>query len=351
MIIKDEEEVLDRVLSSVSKFADEIIIVDTGSSDNSIELAKKYTNMVYEYTWQNDFSKARNYSISLAKSDYFMWLDADDCILEDDIKKLINLKSKLTDEDVIMLPYNTGFDDKGNVTFSYYRERILKNNGQFRFVDPVHEVIVPTGKIVYKNINIMHKKAKTSNPKRNLNIYLDLKSRNYPFSARNQFYFACEYYYNQMYNEAIVEFDKYLDLSDGYIENKIQACINMCRIYQYMGDYTSAIKYAIRSFVYDTPRAEVLCELGYIYTTIYDYNKSIYYYKLAISNPPRNSGAFIEFDKYNYVPYIQLGICYYYLGNINLAYKYNHKALKYKSNDTLALTNEKFYLSQIKKTQ
>ena len=80
MIVKNEEQTLDRILSKVVLFADEIIVVDTGSQDNTINIAKKYTSNVYSYMWQNDFSKARNESFRYATKDYIMWLDADDYI-------------------------------------------------------------------------------------------------------------------------------------------------------------------------------------------------------------------------------------------------------------------------------
>ena len=66
MIIKDEELVLDRCLNSICDIVDEIIIVDTGSSDNSKEIAKRYTDNIYDYNWNDDFSEARNFSFEKA---------------------------------------------------------------------------------------------------------------------------------------------------------------------------------------------------------------------------------------------------------------------------------------------
>ena len=80
MIVKNEERVLGRCLESVQEIADEIIIVDTGSEDRTKEIAEKYHARVFEQEWQDDFSRARNYSFSQAEMDYCMWLDADDII-------------------------------------------------------------------------------------------------------------------------------------------------------------------------------------------------------------------------------------------------------------------------------
>ena len=64
MIVKNEEKVLARCLDSIADLMDEIIIVDTGSSDNTKEIAKKYTDKIYDFAWIDDFSAARNYSFS-----------------------------------------------------------------------------------------------------------------------------------------------------------------------------------------------------------------------------------------------------------------------------------------------
>ena len=93
MIVKNEEKLLGRCLESVKDIVDEIIIVDTGSNDNTKTIANKFTNLVYDFKWVDDFSKARNYSFSKASKDYILWLDADDIILEEDRLKLLNLKN------------------------------------------------------------------------------------------------------------------------------------------------------------------------------------------------------------------------------------------------------------------
>ena len=76
MIVKNEENVLSRCLDSLSGLWDELIIVDTGSTDETKEIAKKYTDKVYDFTWTGNFSDARNYSFSKAKGDYIYCADA-----------------------------------------------------------------------------------------------------------------------------------------------------------------------------------------------------------------------------------------------------------------------------------
>ena len=83
MIVKNEEAVIGRCLNCVCKFADQIIVVDTGSADNTVEEVKKFTDNVYFFKWCDDFSAARNFSLEKADCEYVMWLDADDVISDE----------------------------------------------------------------------------------------------------------------------------------------------------------------------------------------------------------------------------------------------------------------------------
>ena len=83
LIVKDEEAVIARCLNCAAKFADEIIVVDTGSSDGTVAEVKKFTDEVYFYKWNDDFSAARNFSLEKAGCDFVMWLDADDVISDE----------------------------------------------------------------------------------------------------------------------------------------------------------------------------------------------------------------------------------------------------------------------------
>mgnify|MGYP001386520006 CR=1 FL=1 len=78
MIVKNEEDVLIRCLESVKYIVDEIIIVDTGSTDSTVEIAKKYGARIFYYKWDDSFSSARNYSLEKATKEWILIMDADD---------------------------------------------------------------------------------------------------------------------------------------------------------------------------------------------------------------------------------------------------------------------------------
>ena len=80
MIVKNEERHLGRLLASVVQFADEIVILDTGSSDGTRQIALDHGAHVFDFKWCDDFAKARNESLKHCTKDFVMWLDADDLI-------------------------------------------------------------------------------------------------------------------------------------------------------------------------------------------------------------------------------------------------------------------------------
>lgn len=78
MIVKNEERYISRCLSSVQDIVDEIVIADTGSQDNTKDICKSFQARVFDFEWENDFAKARNYALQHAEGDWILMLDADE---------------------------------------------------------------------------------------------------------------------------------------------------------------------------------------------------------------------------------------------------------------------------------
>lgn len=345
MIVKNEELTLERCLNSVKDIVDEIIIVDTGSTDKTKEIAYKFTNKVYNFKWCDDFSKARNYSFSKATKEYIMWLDADDVILEKDRIKLKYLKRNLNKNvDIVMLKYDLNLDNNGIPALSYYRERLLKREKNYEWISPIHEVIEPRGKILKKDISITHKKEKTHDPKRNLKIFEKMIKSNIAFDSRQTFYYARELYYNEEYDKAIIYFNKFLNDKNGWIENKISACLDLYYLYTKINNEDMALDSLFRSFKFDTPRAEVCCNIADYFIKRNNFNVSIYWYKEAsIKIFDMSKGGFYIKDCYDYIPYIGLCICYDKLGEYEIANYYNELAGKIKPEDEAYIHNFRYF--------
>ena len=118
MIVKNEERLLARCLDCVKAFSDEIIIVDTGSTDNTKAIASKYTDKIYDFPWINDFAAARNFSFSKASCEYIYTADADEVIDKENINAILRLKEVLLPEIDIVQMYYTNQLEYGT-TYNY----------------------------------------------------------------------------------------------------------------------------------------------------------------------------------------------------------------------------------------
>ena len=120
MIVKNEEDVLSRCLSSVQGLVEEMVVVDTGSTDSTKEVARKFTDRVFDFPWAEDFSQARNFSFSQATQQFCLWMDADDVIDPEYRQGFLELKQALPPQtDVVMLPYHAAFDEGGRPVLTY----------------------------------------------------------------------------------------------------------------------------------------------------------------------------------------------------------------------------------------
>ncbi|MCI8335880.1 MAG: glycosyltransferase [Peptococcaceae bacterium] len=345
MIVKNEEAVLKRLLSGVTDLVDEIIIVDTGSTDRTKEIAREFTPHVYDFPWQEDFAAARNYAFSHGTKDYLLWLDADDVILPKAKEKFLQLKKTLSPMvDVVMLPYETAFDEQGNPTFSYFRERLIKNHAGFRWEGEIHEVITPRGNIIYGNAPITHQKIKVADPERNLRIFEKMLAEGKTLSPRHQFYYGRELFYHGQEEKAATIFEEFLANPNGWSENKIECTRQLAACYFHQGLEELGITTLFRSFLWDKPRAEICCDIGAYFLGKQSYEQSIFWYTLAADTSRDDTkGGFILGDCYGLIPYLQLCVCYDRLGDREKALHYHQLVGKINPNHPSYLQNEQYF--------
>jgi glycosyltransferase involved in cell wall biosynthesis len=162
MIVKNEEKVLKRCLESVKDYVDEIIIADTGSTDNTKNIALSYTKDIYDFEWINDFSAARNFVQSKAMGKWIIYLDADEYVDGDNMKDIIHqLKNKeeLNSHDALVVTQiNFVGTLAGNVT-QCPTTRIYKNDPSIQFQRKIHEQLHKEDRdlsIGFVSLNIYH---------------------------------------------------------------------------------------------------------------------------------------------------------------------------------------------------
>jgi FkbM family methyltransferase len=166
MIVRNNGPILEKCLSSVAPFVDEIVVVDPESTDNTKEVVRKYTDKIYDFSintnpeaflidseeyfkkygltstytdrvFLSDYAAIRNFSFSKATSDYILWMDSDDILVGGgSIKDLLSL-----DKDRISCNYEYSFNAAGGVLSLLKRERIVKKSPNIKWVFPAHEIL------------------------------------------------------------------------------------------------------------------------------------------------------------------------------------------------------------------
>jgi tetratricopeptide (TPR) repeat protein len=142
MIVKNESSHLADCLGPIRSVVDEIIVVDTGSSDDTRDKARELGASVFEFPWNDDFSAARNESIRRANGHYILWLDADDRMDLEEIEKLRNIKAKLPLKHpkgyYLIVQSESPLDGKN----SFYQLRLFPNKQGVRFEGRIHEQVI-----------------------------------------------------------------------------------------------------------------------------------------------------------------------------------------------------------------
>ena len=330
MIVKDEGKTLERCLNSVKSFINEIIIVDTGSKDNTVEIAKKFNAKIYKFKWIDDFSAARNFAFSKATSDYIMWLDGDDFINEDDIKKIESLLSNMDSSyDYISAEYILARNSEGKVSTSLRRNRIVKRQSAFLWVGNVHEYLAVYGKGLEGHFSIEHGKVKEYTD-RNLQIFKTMEKNNKKFTPRDIYYYANELFDNGYYKESINQYNKFIDTKEGWIEDIKGAYLKIIRALNLINEKDKIVDVALESLKIDTPTAEIACSLGEYYFEKENYNQAAFWYRVALDSRPSSLNmSLTNSDYYTWIPSLQLTVCYYNLGNLKCSYFFNELAASF----------------------
>lgn len=348
MIVRNEEEVLEQCLESVDEVCDEIIIVDTGSTDRTKEIAQKFTNKIMDFQWIDDFSAARNYSFSLATKEYILWLDADDILLQRDLEKLKTLKRCLDPSvDSVSMKYILSFDEYYNPSFYLRRNRLVKRTNNFKWRGPVHEYLEVRGRIVNADIAVIHrkeeKKSTHSPSNRNLQIYEKLLASGEEFSPRNLFYYANELKDHKRMKDAITYYNKFLDTGRGWVEDRIRACLYLADIYRILNKEEMEMEVLLKTFHFEYPRPESSCRLGDLFQKEGNFRMAVYWYYTAISNKPESPQGFHHEAFSTWYPHLSLCKCHWKLGEVDKAIEHNDIVAITRPNDPRVLYNQEFF--------
>ncbi len=162
MIVRDEEEMLPRCLAAAAPAVDEIVIVDTGSTDRTIEIAKSFGARVIEREWTGSFSEARNASFDAATGDWIIYLDADEVLISEDVDRLRGLTGRVWREAFYLVETSFTGESGDGMAVTHNAMRVFRNRPGYRFEGRLHEQIAHTlptyvaGRLERTSIRVEH---------------------------------------------------------------------------------------------------------------------------------------------------------------------------------------------------
>lgn len=343
MIVKNEEAVIGRCLTSVKDLVDEINIIDTGSTDNTKQIVKEFTDRIFDFEWIHHFAAARNFSFQQATKEYILWLDADDVLLEEDQEKFKALKESLTlDIDAVSMNYNLSFDNEGNVSSLLRRYRLVRRDKQFQWIGAVHEYLEVGGKLLDSNVAVSHLPL-SHDHSRNINIYKQLVDSGEPLSPRDTFYYANELLDHGQFEDAIFYYETFLTSKLGWVEDNITACFKLADCYSHLNDPENNLSSILRSFEYDIPRPEACCRLGFLFMEQAKTYEAIFWYEQALNIKQNPNAPFQNKTFTTWLPHLQLCVLFDRLQQYVLANAHNELARSFLPNDEKILHNKKYF--------
>lgn len=288
MIVKDEVDRLERCIESVRSIVDEFVIVDTGSTDGTQKIIEKFGEL-HEIPFAN-YVEAKNAALQLATGDYILFMDADETI----VAGLEFLKEHAeTGSECVLAKIVEGTN--GTTTRVYFRQRLWKNNGQWRFEGPgVHEALAGKGKSIYDHrIEVYHDHSHKT-PEiyaERFRGYLEILKHHlvdHPNDPRATFYLGRTQGDLGNSLEAISWYRRYLDLKTDFRDERWQAAQDMAICWKNQGEYDRALEACDLAETLDPRRAETIVLRGQIHFDLQEWDTATQLFERAATMPVPN---------------------------------------------------------------
>lgn len=290
MIVKNEEKILARCLDSVADLADEIIIADTGSTDATKEIARRYTEHVFDFPWVDDFSAARNFVFSKATMEYIYSADADEVLSPENREKFRLLKETLLPEiEIVQMKYANQL--QYGTVYNYdeeYRPKLFKRKRDFVWEEPIHETVRLSPVIYDSDIVITHLPGE-SHAKRDLESFHRHCVNGYRLSKRLHGLYARELMLagdgEDFARAADIFFASAADNTRDS-EEMAQACCVAAKAARLAGDTVTFFKYTSK-VIAEEACSEICCEMGHFYEDNADWEEAaVWYYNAVYETSP-----------------------------------------------------------------
>lgn len=320
MIVRDASATLEKCLESVAPHVDEIVIGLGGeSTDNTEEIARRFTDKIIPIEWHDDFAEARNIVLAATTGDYYLWLDADDELLGGEhMRQLIELEP---DMDAFYWGYDYAQNENGHSVCYLVRERLIRKSRQWKWVGAIHEVLMgpPDHSRMLVNEIVVKHHPQPHDPFRNLEILRRQLEESEPNpEPRILAYLGTENANKGNFGEALLHLQRYVTLS-GWDEEKYQAQHRIADIFRSMGRFDRARQadFEAISIRPDWPDAY----LGLAETAFFQkrYQEVIEWTKAAGTKESPKTFMIVNPRDYDFYPLITLGNAYAQMGDFEMA--------------------------------
>ena len=285
MIVKNEEKVLKRCLDSLKGLMDEIIIVDTGSEDQTKEIAAGYTDKIYDFEWVDDFSAARNYAFSKAEMEYIYSADADEILSEENYLKFKHLKETLLPEiEIVQMKYGNQLEFGTVYNFDEeYRPKLFRRLRSFLWEEPIHESVRLAPLIYDSDIVITHKPHENhaardlANFRKQIQAGKSLSKHLHGMYARELFISGTE----EDFRLAVDFFMNSAKDTARSNEELTESCLILSHFMRISGNVEGFLKYCMK-LVAQEGCSEICVELGHFYEDREDLDEAVIWYYNAV---------------------------------------------------------------------
>ena len=317
MIVSNEEKLLEQCLNSVKDIVDEIIVVDTGSTDKTKEIAKKFNAKIFDFKWVDDFSAARNECLKHTTKDWILMFDADEVIEKEDLKKIKNVIENAKDVAGFALEQKSYINNffEGAVTnksdfqsaknypfyISNFLVRLFKNNLGLYFKHKVHELVEDSieekglryekSEIVIHHFGSLKGENLVSDRVEQYSKIILNQIQEEPENARYNYQAARMYLGRNDLSNALKYFEKTAKINPNY---KL-VFSEMAKIYLQINDKNRAIEYFKKSLKYNPDNPSPANNLAVVYMSIGKFRQAKKIFEDALKKNPGNDAL-----KYNY---------------------------------------------------
>lgn len=326
LIVKNEAHNLPVLFESFKDCFDEVHVTDTGSTDNTIEIAKGLGAQIHHFDWVNDFSAARNASFEPVKTDFVMWLDGDDSLNNPEaFKRFRNDAMGLAD--YWMATYHYASDAAGKPVCSFARERVMRTNKGLKWRYFIHEGIIPESKFGEVKVNFINtwsvnhrRSAADMNADRNRNLSM-FEGRS--LDSRLTYYYGKELFESGKHLQAYSKLTDAIKKPDLELHDRILSFQYGCYAAMSCNQYDDAIALAMEGLKIAPNRAELFCVIGDCYLKSGRINDAVPMYNAAracsAAGPSAPSPIFAHEMSYYSYPTKQLSRIYVHNGNLDKA--------------------------------